>query len=695
MVLPLTQALAWKLILHVFLAGFSMYGCARAFGAGRWVALFGGVAWLLSANLVSLVLGGQDGKMYVITLFPAGLGLLVAAMNRPSLLKFVWFGAVAGLMLIAHPQLAYYAWVALGCYALVSMLARRKDGARALLARFGGGLGALVLALGVAAIVLLPMYRYLRSDSPRAGPGLEFEKAASYSLNPEEVVNFVVPDFSGVNETYWGRNPLKHNLEYGGVVVFALGLSGLLGLTGDRRRIGLGVMAGVALLYALGSTTPVFRLMYLTIPGLKNFRAPSLATFLVLAAITLLAALTLDRVFRDRNSREGGLAVAVLLATAGVGLALAVIVAAAGTAAFRPWFAIFGTPPGAAQLESNLPSIILGGALTAFCCGAAAGALLGWRRNLVSAPVALIGLSALTVIDLLRVDTRYVQVAPYEQFFPSDPGFEALRQQLGPGERVLPFPGILQGGGREGGYLATYRIPEVFGYHSNQLRWYDQLTRRQVRDNVQSNEQAQAYWFGFLESPALRALSVRVVLLPGRIPLPGYQLLGSNQHVAIYRNERALAAATVIPRVQVEPDSTRQLALLWDSTFDVAKEAVVDTAIVGLGSGGGSGSAQLVYNGADSVGLSVATSGPSLLLVSRTYHPSWKATVDGQLVAPVRADLALIGVPLATSGTHQIVLTYRPSIVARARAASMAAWALIAAFTIGTWVAGPMWRRRG
>jgi hypothetical protein len=125
MVLPLTQALAWKLILHVFLAGFSMYGCARAFGAGRWVALFGGVAWLLSANLVSLVLGGQDGKMYVITLFPAGLGLLVAAMNRPSLLKFVWFGAVAGLMLIAHPQLAYYAWVALGCYALVSMLARR------------------------------------------------------------------------------------------------------------------------------------------------------------------------------------------------------------------------------------------------------------------------------------------------------------------------------------------------------------------------------------------------------------------------------------------------------------------------------------------------------------------------------------------------------------------------------------------
>ena len=72
------------------------------------------------------------------------------------------------------------------------------------------------------------------------------------------------------------------NTEYGGVLVFALGIAGLIGLKGDRRRLGLGIMAGVSLLYALGATTPAFRLMFLTIPGLKRFRAPSLATFLAL-----------------------------------------------------------------------------------------------------------------------------------------------------------------------------------------------------------------------------------------------------------------------------------------------------------------------------------------------------------------------------------------------------------------------------
>ncbi|HEU4569662.1 MAG TPA: hypothetical protein VFS07_03740, partial [Gemmatimonadales bacterium] len=42
--LPMTTALAWKLILHVFLAGVFMYLCARAFGASRWVALLIGAA---------------------------------------------------------------------------------------------------------------------------------------------------------------------------------------------------------------------------------------------------------------------------------------------------------------------------------------------------------------------------------------------------------------------------------------------------------------------------------------------------------------------------------------------------------------------------------------------------------------------------------------------------------------------------
>src|SRR4029079_8863331 len=116
--LPLTSALAWKLILHVYLAGVFMYLAARAMGTRRYTALFAGSAYLLSANLVSLVWGGQDGKMYVTALFPGALWLLITALDRRSWLRFVWLGVVAGLMVVAHPQLAYYAYIALGAYGL-------------------------------------------------------------------------------------------------------------------------------------------------------------------------------------------------------------------------------------------------------------------------------------------------------------------------------------------------------------------------------------------------------------------------------------------------------------------------------------------------------------------------------------------------------------------------------------------------
>src|SRR4051794_26154211 len=291
LLLPMPSALAWKLILHVYLAGVFMYLAARAFGVSRLVALFAGSAYLLSANLVSLVWGGQDGKMYVIALFPGALWLLVTALDRGSWLRFLWLGVIAGLMVVAHPQLAYYAYIALAAYGLGSLWSRRREGGALLANGLAGAMLAMVTAAGVAAIVLLPMYRYLREDSPRAGPGRGFEYSASWSLHAEEAVSMFVPEFSGTDvqsETYWGKNPFKHNSEYAGALILVLGIAGLVGLKGDRRRWGLGAMAGLALLYALGAGTPVFKILYLIVPGLKNFRAPSLATYLVVVALTLL-----------------------------------------------------------------------------------------------------------------------------------------------------------------------------------------------------------------------------------------------------------------------------------------------------------------------------------------------------------------------------------------------------------------------
>src|SRR5689334_12151818 len=82
--MSMPQALAWKLIFHVFVAGFSMYYCVRVFGGSRWVAYVAGGAHLLSAQMISQVFNGQDTKLYVAPIFPATLAFLVRAVERRS-----------------------------------------------------------------------------------------------------------------------------------------------------------------------------------------------------------------------------------------------------------------------------------------------------------------------------------------------------------------------------------------------------------------------------------------------------------------------------------------------------------------------------------------------------------------------------------------------------------------------------------
>ncbi len=695
-ILPLTSALAWKLILHVYVAGVFMYLAARALGVRRYVALFAGSAYLLSANLVSLVWGGQDGKMYVTALFPGALWLLITAIDRRSWIRFLWLGVVAGLMVIAHPQLAYYAYLALAAYAIGSLWSRRHDGGGLLASRLAGGMLAVLVAIGVSAVVLLPMYRYLRDDSPRAGPGRGLDYSASWSLHAEEVVSLFIPEFSGTDaqsETYWGKNPFKHNSEYGGALVVVLGLAALVGLKGDRRRWGLGCMAGIALLYAVGSGTPFFRLVYAVVPGVRNFRAPSLATFVAIAAFTLLAALLLERALAEGDPRARRTATTALLIGVGFALLIAAVGLGGGSAFYDAWGSIFGRPPidRGGAFAANLPRLAGGALLVSLFCTLAWVAFYLWSKGTLRAWHVAVVLTGLTALDLLHVDSRFIQIIRYDEVFPEDPGIDALRQRLAPGERVLSV-GVY----REG-FLATYGVPEVFGYHGNQLRWYNSLSRfdvRQAAENTGNSNELQQYWLTFLNSGALRALAARYVLLPGQVELPGFRLLGSDQRIAVYVNDAAAPGAAVVPELQVEPDSARRIALLWSPTFDPAKTTIVEQPVLSVGQAGGTGTALIDGNGDDTLAIRVHSSGPALLAISRTYHPSWTAELDGVAVPVLRANHALMAVPLARGGDHRVVMRYRPKIVALAAAISAATWAIVLLATVGA-VALSLRQRRG
>jgi hypothetical protein len=359
---------------------------------------------------------------------------------------------------------------------------------------------------------------------------------------------------------------------------------------------------------------------------------------------------------------------------------IAVLVLAGGSGFYAGWTSIFGAASGtdrAAAFQANLPRIVGGALLVAVICALALTSLFLWSRGSLRAIHVAVILTILTAVDLLRVDDRFIQVVRYEDFFPADPGIEALRSRLKPGERVLTIGGVYPEG-----FLATYGVPEVFGYHGNQLRWYNSLTRYEVRQSARTAAELQQYWLAFLNSGALRSLAAAYVLLPGQVDLPGFRLLGADQRVAVYANDGAMPPAAVVPDIHVEADSTRRLALLWSPTFDPAKTTVVEHSIPALGQAGGTGTAVIDGNGDDTLAIQVRSSGPALLTISRTYHPSWRAEIDGVPAPVVRANHALMAVPLTRSGDHRVVLRYRPSIVRVTAGITAATWILLLLATV-------------
>jgi hypothetical protein len=150
----------------------------------------------------------------------------------------------------------------------------------------------------------------------------------------------------------------------------------------------------------------------------------------------------------------------------------------------------------------------------------------------------------------------------------------------------------------------------------------------------------------------------------------------------VYINDGALPGAAVVPEIQVEPDSVRRIATLWSPTFDPAKTTIVEQPVLAVGQAGGTGTATIEGNGDDTLAVRVRTNGPALLHVSRSYHPSWEAEIDGVPVPVLRANHALMAVPLTRSGEYLVLMRYRPSIVRVASIVSMITWASVIILTL-------------
>jgi hypothetical protein len=543
------------------------------------------------------------------------------------------------------------------------------------------GIGAVAFGFVLASVNFLPFQDYV-SQSPRGmtgGRGYEF--STSYSMPWRGIAGMAVPEQVGANiqnergeyvfPVYRGENAFRLHTEYLGalvVVLFALGV-----YYSRRNRYwwffaGLGVFA---LTMSLGGNTPLYRLYWAVLPGLKRFRAPDLAYYVLGFSLICMAAITLERLAELRDARaarrasadpEPGENMVGILAAAAVGIA----VVGAG---------VFGAAAaGMAEGTSGLTPA-QGWMRFAFFAAAAGGALwLWWTRRVTTVVVTLL-LSLITVADLWIIGKKFFQTldAP-EIAYAEDEVTAFLRQQRGP-FRFFSVEGQSAWPRFKNGPM-WYDLENAAGEHGNQLQRYNEF--------VGVGERVMADFHNLTGDPRfMAAANVRYLVISAELQVPWLREVFRGQEALVYENTLALPRAYLAERAAPVAEGGA-LAAMQDSAWNPLTTAFVESARpLGLPQTPLQGSAQVTRHEPDRVTIQSTASRPALLVLADNWYKDWHATVDGRPAPVLRTNHTFRGV-VVPQGTHTVEFTFRSAELRTGYFIYLACLAVLAAY--GVWL---------
>ena len=319
------RAVGFKFILTVWVAFMSAMLLAWNLTGNKWWGSLLGFLYAFSPEYFTYIYGGHDGKMMVFAIAPLALLAIRKIVRDGSLPYFIVFAlSIVWMILGSHLQLTYlFLWGA-GFYTLYeaafhcdTLVTRGK--------RIGLAAAALAFGLAISCFQIIPPYLYTTTQSVRGeGDHTNYGHAVSWSFHQEEMAQMLIPGFIGVDvyeqdektnsfkgssfvdvtmdeyrkmaeagsqgsPFYWGHNSFKLDHNNAGALLTFLGFLCLF-LPGKRRWAcfwGLGAV--VALSYGMGDHSPLFKLWYNILPGVKNFRAPGMALFWLPLLLVMMA----------------------------------------------------------------------------------------------------------------------------------------------------------------------------------------------------------------------------------------------------------------------------------------------------------------------------------------------------------------------------------------------------------------------
>jgi hypothetical protein len=264
LILPLPLGFNLLVLAHLLWGGVGVYLLLREEGLVQEAAILGSLAFAALPKLFAHYGAGHLTLLYAVPWTP--WLLWAEARSQRGLLKSRW--AQPGLFL-AITFLADVRWSLLAGLLWLGFAIRRRA-AWTHLAR------QVTLTGLLSAPLALPLLEFTRLAT-RAN--MSNADVSTFSLPPERFLGLFIPDFGGFHE---------YTL-YSGVFILALVLVSLAAKSLRTRARFWWIVAGLSLLWALGSAIPFFNGLA-SLPGFSLLRVPSRALFLCGLSFAVLAA---------------------------------------------------------------------------------------------------------------------------------------------------------------------------------------------------------------------------------------------------------------------------------------------------------------------------------------------------------------------------------------------------------------------
>jgi len=674
LLLPLKTAINWTVALHVFLMGGCMYAWLVYRKLNPLAAVLGAVMAMFSGPYFLHIYAGHLSDLTTMVWVPLiflsidGLARTLTQVQPSIRSIFLWMGLGAGSValqiLAGHVQWAYYTGIAAGLYALAQLWRHQQPfkliGFFVIFYVFGGLLAALQVLPGLEA-----------SQESARSAGVPYLFAAMFSFPPENLLTSIAPLFFGHISAYWGRCFLWEMSLFVSVSGCVLALFSYAGMQRKDFFIAL-FMMGILFWLALGSRTPLFKVLYSYLPGFNAFRGTSKFTFHLILFLILLAAAGYDQLTRNAEiSRKFLIALVAGGLLAGLlGCLIYLDSRQGGSSSY--WSALLEfiqqsqeakQPP---EFYQNPNQIVQSGRDAAFGLSAAGATLLMIAGLLVArrkSTAGLYGVALLVLTEMLifaesnQVSTPFtLTVTPsIQQILGSDPG----------DYRILNL------------YRSVHGVP-VYSNEAMSGNWEalwgnDPLVSRRYAEMMAASQGKHPDYASQLLSfqmynKFLAMFRTRYVLTGNQEDNFKYQKVGNHLPRFLFLHDYKLIR-----------ERNQTLKYMANDAFDPRQVVILENRPgLEVNAASANENVRIVDESTDHCTLDVDMSENGVLLVTDAYSKNWQATGDGVRYEVVPANYAMLAVVIP-KGRHRIRLEYVSS--------AFYAGGVVSAITIGIYLA--------